>query len=44
VVYEACKAALWQIQLAPKKDTIKQGSVKREDNGREFKKQVAKVS
>jgi len=43
-VYEACKAVLWQIQLAPRKDTIKQGSVTREDNGREFKKQIAKVS
>ena len=43
-MYEAVKGAMWQIQLAPKKDSIKNTSIKREDNEREFKKSITKAS
>lgn len=44
VVYEACRNALWPIQLAAKKDLIKDKSITHEASGREFRKQISKFS
>ena len=44
IVYEACRSALWPIQLAAKKDSIKEKSVKHEAADREFRKQITLFS
>ena len=44
VLYEAARAALWPIQLAPRKDKIVDKSVKFEEINRTYRKQIVNVS